>query len=99
MRADLQTVRQGGMKCQQRAIEPRGLVGLRHGLDVMAIEHRAGPHDSFGRIVVGDESDEFHSHWRLLLWALRAEIFSPPVVAVLILTPLPASHTSVRTLM
>ncbi len=60
MLANLQTIGRGRVKRQQRAIEPRGFVGLRHGLDIVAIEHRAGPHDGFGRIAVGDESDEFH---------------------------------------
>ena len=58
--ADLQAVRRGRMKRQQRAVEAGVLMRLCHGLDVVAIEDRAGPHDGFGRIVVGDESDEFH---------------------------------------
>jgi hypothetical protein len=35
-------------------------MGFRHGLDIAAIEHRTGPHDGFGRIIVGDVADEFN---------------------------------------
>src|SRR5258708_17478587 len=57
---DLKPVRRGGVKRQQRSIESGCFVGFRYGLDVMTIEHGTGPHDGFGRIVVGDVSDEFH---------------------------------------
>ena len=58
--ADLQAVRRGGMKRQQRPIEAGDLVGLRHGLEVGTVDDGPGPHDGLGRIVVGDEPDEFH---------------------------------------
>jgi hypothetical protein len=39
--ADLQTIRRGGMKRQKRAVEAGDFMGLRHRLDVAAIQHRA----------------------------------------------------------
>ena len=60
MLADLLTVRRGGMKGQQRPVEAGDLMGLRHRLDVGTVEDGSVPHDGLGRIVVGDESDEFH---------------------------------------
>ena len=58
--ADLQRVRDRRMERQQRPVETGKLMRLRHRLDVGHVEDRTGPHDGFGRIVVGDESDEFH---------------------------------------
>ncbi len=58
--ADLLAVRRGGMKGQQRPIEARDLVGLCHRLEVGTVDDGPGPHDGLGRIVVGNEPDEFH---------------------------------------
>ena len=58
--ADLQAVRRGGMKGQQRPIEAGDLMGLRNRLKVGTVDDGPGPHDGLGRIVVGNEPDEFH---------------------------------------
>jgi hypothetical protein len=58
--ADLQRVRDRGMERQQCPVETGKLVRLCDRLDIGRVEDRAGPNYGFGRIVVGDESDEFH---------------------------------------
>jgi hypothetical protein len=45
--ADLQRIRRGRMKRQQRAVEAGKLVRLCHRLDVSHIENWAGSHDGF----------------------------------------------------
>jgi hypothetical protein len=64
MLGDLQAVGARRMKREQRAVEARELMRLRHRLDMGRIEHRAGAHDGLGRIVVGDEADELDRHGR-----------------------------------
>ena len=58
--ADLQRVRDRRMERQQCPVETGKFMRLCHRLDIGHVEDRTGPHDGFGRIVVGDESDEFH---------------------------------------
>ena len=47
MLADLQAVRRGGMKRQQRAVEPGAFMRLGDGFDVMTVQYGAIPHDGF----------------------------------------------------
>ena len=60
MLADLQAIRRGGVKRQQHPIEAGVLMGFRHRLDMVAVEHRPVSHNGLRRIVVADVSDEFH---------------------------------------
>ena len=50
---DLQRIRRGRMKRQQRAVEAGKLMRFRHRLDIGRVEHRSRPHDGLGGIVVG----------------------------------------------
>src|SRR6478736_5724526 len=63
MLTDLQSIRRGGVKRQQDAIEACILMRFRRGFDMIPVENWAVPHDGLGRIVVADVSDEFHRHW------------------------------------
>src|SRR6266702_1695738 len=62
MLADLQRIRDRRMKRQQRAVKASELMRLRHRLDIGWIEYGTRAHDGFGRVVVGNESDEFDRH-------------------------------------